>query len=112
MVLIRASLLVWAFLVLLLSHGLNGWRTTEGHFFYANKLTGETTWTRPEFTDINNLRSELELPVVPSNTRRRHTGSENGVYSDDSDVNPENFRSSMLFLSISINCHLKLSSLT
>lgn len=63
-------------------------------FFYANKLTGETTWTRPEFTDINNLRSELELPVVPSNTRRRHTGSENGVYSDDSDVNPENFRSS------------------
>jgi len=60
--------------------------------FFVNKRTGETTWTRPEPTDINDLSSEPEFSAVPLNPRSHPAGSKNGVYPDDLDVHPEHFQ--------------------
>jgi len=60
--------------------------------FFVNKRTGETTWTRPESTDLNDLGSEPELSAVSLNPRSRPSGSKNGVYSDDSNMHPEHFQ--------------------
>ena len=60
--------------------------------FFVNKRTGETTWTRPEPTDFNDLDSGPEFSAVPLNPRSHPAGSKNGVYSDDLDVHPGHFQ--------------------
>jgi son of sevenless-like protein len=61
-------------------------------YYYINKQTGETMWTRPE-PAINGSHSELGEPAPPA-TRSRRTGSRSSVYSDDSDVHPDHPRHS------------------
>lgn len=56
-------------------------------YYYINKQTGETMWTRPEVPAMNGSHLELE-PPTPSTARRERTDSINSVYSDDSDVHP------------------------
>ncbi len=61
-------------------------------YYYINKQTGETLWTRPEMpsSTANSSHSDLEDTVgAPSSTTRRpRAGSRSSVYSDDSDVHP------------------------
>lgn len=58
-------------------------------YYYINKQTGETLWTRPEVpSTANSSHSDLEDTAPSSTARRPRAGSRSSVYSDDSDVHP------------------------
>ncbi|KAF9454846.1 ras GEF [Macrolepiota fuliginosa MF-IS2] len=55
-------------------------------YYYINKQTGKTVWTRPEATATNDSHSDLEDSAPPSTAQP--LASRSSVYSDDSDIHP------------------------